>query len=384
MALITSAQTGNFNQTTTWTGGVIPGVGDEARASDTHTITITANTTCDELSNAGSGTFILNGGVTLNANVTHKSATTTVSGTSTLQFTASSPNVSTINGNILGPVGGSAATDRGRAVFMSGTGTLNINGTVTGGSTGTSNGYAAVWVQGTGIINITGNIVGGSASPASGLLVAGGSSTITIVGNATGNGGPAISNNSTTSINLTGNVFGGAAGSSAIVNPGTLSVTGSMYASETASAISGGTRGQVTRLTGPFYTSPTFGVNPVTCLAWRWASTLNPNTFIEVPTTNLTSTRNFVTPDNATNFPSASNVRSGTTYGVSGALTGTCVIPPAGSVAFGVPVDNTTGTANVSPADFWSHPLSSAASVAGSVGEKLKKTAIPADIIALG
>jgi hypothetical protein len=88
MALITSAATGNFSAGATWTGGVVPTVGDEARASNGHTITIDVNTTCDEVSNAGTGIFTLASGVTLTANVTSKSATTT---RNCLQFTAASP-----------------------------------------------------------------------------------------------------------------------------------------------------------------------------------------------------------------------------------------------------------------------------------------------------
>jgi hypothetical protein len=42
--------------------------------------------------------------------------------------------------------------------------------------------------------------------------------------------------------------------------------------------------------------------------------------------------------------PVATDVRSGVSYG-DGSLTGTCAVPPAGSVALGVPVDNTTGSA---------------------------------------
>jgi hypothetical protein len=53
-------------------------------------------------------------------------------------------------------------------------------------------------------------------------------------------------------------------------------------------------------------------------------------------------------------MPAASNVRSGVSY-ASGALTGTCAVPAAGSVALGVPVDNTTGTAVLTPAAVWSH-----------------------------
>jgi hypothetical protein len=50
--------------------------------------------------------------------------------------------------------------------------------------------------------------------------------------------------------------------------------------------------------------------------------------------------------------PIAANVRSGTSYG-GGNLTGTCAVPAAGSVALGVPVDNTTGTAVLTPEAVW-------------------------------
>jgi hypothetical protein len=126
MALITSAASGNFNAGATWTGGVVPGVGDEARAATGHTVTITANVTCDEVSNAGTGIFTLNDGVTLTANVTNKSTTTS---RSCLQFTAASPAAGTIVGNITGGTVSSAFGANNTS-----TGTLNITGNVTGGS----------------------------------------------------------------------------------------------------------------------------------------------------------------------------------------------------------------------------------------------------------
>jgi hypothetical protein len=46
--------------------------------------------------------------------------------------------------------------------------------------------------------------------------------------------------------------------------------------------------------------------------------------------------------NNAAGGVATSDVRAGVTYA---GLTGTCAVPPAGSVALGVPVDNTTGTA---------------------------------------
>jgi hypothetical protein len=49
-------------------------------------------------------------------------------------------------------------------------------------------------------------------------------------------------------------------------------------------------------------------------------------------------------------MPAATDVRFGTSY-ASGALTGSAYIPSASSVAFGVPVDATTGTATLTAAD---------------------------------
>jgi hypothetical protein len=48
-------------------------------------------------------------------------------------------------------------------------------------------------------------------------------------------------------------------------------------------------------------------------------------------------------------MPAVSDVRYGTTYGPGGMYTGTAYIPSAASVAYGVPVDNTTGTAVLTP-----------------------------------
>ena len=144
MALIVTAATGNFNAGATWVGGVVPTIGDEARASTGHTITITANATCDEVSNAGTGIFTLNDGVTLTANVTSK---TTTASRNCLQFTANSPAIGYIIGNC---TGGTVSIAQG--VNNSGTGTLNITG-----NSISSTGVASFGVNnsGTGTTNIT-------------------------------------------------------------------------------------------------------------------------------------------------------------------------------------------------------------------------------------
>jgi hypothetical protein len=69
-------------------------------------------------------------------------------------------------------------------------------------------------------------------------------------------------------------------------------------------------------------------------------------------------------------MPAASDVRFGTVY-ASGALTGSCYVPAAASVAFGVPVDATTGTAALTPASVWDHLLS-AITASDTIGLLLK------------
>jgi len=330
MALITSAASGNFNAGATWVGGVVPGVGDEAQAANGHTITITADVTCDEISNAGTGLFILNNGVTLTANVTSKSATTS---RDCLQFTAASPGEGFIVGNCTGGV-----ASAGRAVNNTSTGTLSITGNCTAGSTGNSN---AANNASTGTLSITGNCTGGSINTAN-----------------------AANNASTGTLSITGNCTGGfASGANGANNgtTGTMLVVGTIEASEFNGGVGGGNRAQVTLLTGPFLTSPTFGVNPIANNAWRWAVSLNTSTFIEVPTSDLLAKRNLVTADNVTGMPAEADVKDGVVYGPASELTGTfeqTVAPSANDIRDAV----------------WGAATSSL-TVTNSIGERLKNSA---------
>jgi hypothetical protein len=63
-----------------------------------------------------------------------------------------------------------------------------------------------------------------------------------------------------------------------------------------------------------------------------------------------TTYSDFFTADNSLGQALVTDVRSGTVY-ASGNLTGTCAVPAAASVAFGVSVDATTGTATLTAAD---------------------------------
>lgn len=287
------------------------------------------------------GSFALTNGVTLTANVF-------AGGVTCVTFSQVTPNAA----NIVGNVTGGTSLNTAHGVNNIGSGSLSITGNVTGGSTTNSTGAS----NNTGSLSITGNVTGGSGIGCLGV------------------------NNGTGSVLITGNVTGGSAAFGAQqASTGTMTVIGTIEASEFNEGVGGTNRGQITLLTGPFISSATFGVSPIACKAWRWAASLNDQTYITVPTSDLLATRNLVTPDNATNFPSASDVRIGTTYGIGGELSGTCIIPNPSSVASGVGVDNTIGTLTTPTANeirdaVWSAATSSL-TTSGSIGERLKNAA---------
>jgi hypothetical protein len=76
--------------------------------------------------------------------------------------------------------------------------------------------------------------------------------------------------------------------------------------------------------------------------------------FVRFAKNGTTTYTDFYTADNNLGQAAPSNVRAGTVY-ASGSLTGTCAVPAAGSVALGVPVDATTGTAVLTPEAVWGH-----------------------------
>jgi hypothetical protein len=354
MALITSAATGNFSAGATWTGGVVPGVGDEARASTGHTVTIDVDTTCDEVSNAGTGIFTLADGVTLTANVTNKSTTTS---RNCLQFTATFPAVGTIVGNLTGGTVSGAF-----AVSITSTGALSITGNISGGSGGAAHGL----LSGTGTANITGNLIGGSlGAQSTGILMQNAAAIANIVGNVTGGSGNGLNygvwNNTAATVNITGICAAGAAANGAHnVTTGTIKATrvvGNAYGpgntSGLAAAVGASNAGlgviEIQELEyGQYGMSPTSG----TGIRLKKVST-NQAIF---PYVDAGAAKTLVDATTG-QMPDESDVRTGVSY-ASGALTGTCAVPAAASVGFGVPVDATTGTAALTPASVWDHLLS--------------------------
>jgi len=75
----------------------------------------------------------------------------------------------------------------------------------------------------------------------------------------------------------------------------------------------------------------------------------------------------------AFSMPPVSAVRSGVSFANS-TLTGTCKVPSANSVNIGVPVDNTIGTAFLTPATLFDTSVASL-TASDSLGARLKNSA---------
>jgi hypothetical protein len=131
---------------------------------------------------------------------------------------------------------------------------------------------------------------------------------------------------------------------------GTVIVTqGTFTASAFVNAVSISNTGADVRLSGDFLDHWS-GWKAVSGAKWRLgtAPTLGQTRFALAGTTDSYFTM-YGADNGSFGNPIAANVRSGVSYG-GGNLTGTCAVPAAGSVALGVPIDATTGTAVLTPA----------------------------------
>ena len=484
MATILASQNGNFNSTSTWTGGVVPSTGDSAVANG-KTITITASVTCLEIRNdtfgsaTAGGNYTLNGGVTLNANLVGGTANTALLYFNTTSYSADStinapgtwtpnpagqpvishssngtlrivaPNIVggainaqqngiTFNGNgnliITGNITGGGQTSTG--VTSSGAGTLTITGNLYGGlissseaavsatSSGTVNIFGNLYASNTGspngnglkldttctsTVNIVGDVVGGSQATNEGLRitgysvvnvtgnvygasnntaainVSGGVNTVTINGNVTGgtNSGGGISNSTSSIVIVNGNVTGGAViGNPNPPNqgPGVINTsTGTIYVKR---AIGNGF-GLGSSGLGPSYGVMNTGTGAAYVQEIQYGPLGMSSTYGRIFLTDLstnvclfykgTGQKTLIDPLSTSGYvPVPSDVRLGIPYSKNS--TGTMNVPNKGSVDYGVSVDNTLGTACLSPQSMLNHGTVNM-DVSGSIGERVKNAA---------
>jgi hypothetical protein len=408
MATITSASSGNFSNTATWVGGVVPGAGDDAVAATGHVVVIDFDVTVLSFQQTGTGKFTLGDGRNVTGDVIANAGTFTSGGT--VDVICGVGESATINGDVTG----SATTNTTVAILLSGTGTVFVVGDISGAATGqlrrgigaSSNGTIdvlgnisggagtqnyAIQVDGAGSVAATGN-VSSAGNTSVGILHTGTSGSITVTGNvnsnASNNGPGILATGASTSIYVTGNLNAGvgtadcsavsATGSS---NTVTLTGTASGAAAPSATtfnfgirttganatinvlgaAVAGGLYGHgissssITNgviFTGDITDSPT-GTVAINTRLFRITDT-SPS-----GVTTYANTAGFpagtpvsrVSPDNVTGMAQEVDVRLNTVYGFNSELTGQLAVPPPQSVAAGVPTDNTVGTGGIDQAN---------------------------------
>jgi hypothetical protein len=360
MAIRWAVATGNWSATATWNGGTLPAVDDDVY-SNGFTVTINQsikvlslrNSLATGVTTASGGFSVAAGGFTIEANLIQSSSTL-------LTCThAGEQSVLSIVGNV-SHTGSSAAN---YTIQHNGTGTLNISGQIDG-PTGVTAGVT-VRLSNVSTVNITGNLNGNRSYALLNLSTG----TVNITGNCTGPSvvvnAQCVYNGSTGTINITGNCYAGVYPAVNNLGDGTVTIVGGCYASSTNNAVIGASVSQVTAVTGPlvpYYATgagaATSGIAAVYCArvlilqsaiaSIEYVMLGSEIINFSVPDRSYISLR----PPNAyfDSIPQPSDVRAGVKY-LTNVKTGTCAVPPAGSVVSGVPVDNTVGTATITAAN---------------------------------
>ncbi|MGW9587507.1 hypothetical protein [Microbacterium sp. NPDC055455] len=350
MATITAQASGNWSNTATWVGGVKPGVGDTA-SSGNFTVTIDEDISVQTLQipTGAVGKFAVSSvrNITLSTGLSvgaHTSAAVAV-----LDFLAGSGGsvLTVTGGDIIGDttaagsepfavqiatavtIVGSALGSAGNAINVASGGVLTLV-TATGGS----NGYGVSVASG-GVAFVT-NAVGGGNGISGVNVASGGVATVTHVTGGTGS----------TACGL--NVLAGGSGS--------IAAGGTITASSTSAAVRNESTDAVLLRAGVTATDHENGMRAlgegrfVIDDSGDFINHVRTVASTSWPTASYDSSA-MLTTQESDDLPAAADVRDGVTFGPSGILTGTLAVPPAASVAAGVPVDDTVGTAAVSLAD---------------------------------
>ena len=337
MAIVYAVKTGNWSDTTVWNTGALPTSADDVY-SNNFTVGINQNINVISLRNGATTGVTAGGQFTGTAGFTYVCDTiVNGAGISTLRF-------------------------------------LGINGTcvVTANTIIAGTSFALELINSVSLnITINGNIFGAPLSAGTGLNFNGGTITSCVInGNLTAQIGVASNGGATTSTVTVNGVVTSSASASAIINfansaTNIFTITKAATPDNGLAAIINNSK--LATVTVKEIEQGVFGQVPIG--GYVRLST-ESGAFYKGVTTGI-STRTLSDPaDIAGQVPAQTDVRFGVSY-QGGSKTGSAYIPAAASVGFGVPVDNTTGTAALTPASVWDAATSSL-TTSGSIGERLK------------
>jgi hypothetical protein len=262
-----------------------------------------------------------------------------------------------ITGDCYGYQEGSAGIQEGAIKFSSNTSTnnyLKIVGNVygKGGSSGGNPGYGvSVTLYTNSTFIFSGSAFGGDLSTVPGIAL-----TMYNNGNTFLMSGSAIGGTLGPGITISG--VAGSPGASIIISEA-KTISGSQGASVSiANSFANVVINKIVNTsTGYFNIAGPFKVNPAV-----FSITLLDTGSQAVTYTNNTQTL----------VPSQTDVRSGVSY-YDGARTGTLVVPSPSNVRKSIQTDNTTGSVDLTAADFWNY-MTSNLTVSESIGERLKNS----------
>jgi hypothetical protein len=333
---------GNWSNPAIWDGGTLPTSSDVVRPNS-FTVDVDISVTILEIRNNALAPSVAGGTFRPNNTVIINSTNGIYSGSniSPITFNLSTGNSATIIGNSI------SSGNLFPPINVTGTGTLTYIGNLFPASN--SAGIFISASAGGCVLNVTGD--GAAAAGSGNVINVGATCTINYTGAVTGGSttnvyGIACGVTGTT-VNIIGVVTGGALGAAGIFGSVCIvSVTGIIQAS-------GGAHGvEVTGTTGAVILMGT-AINNIGLSAIysrRLFIGASPSV-IQFKNNDLTTDRFMYTADVSPGMPSQANVKDGVVYGQSSELTGTLEVPPASSVAVGVPVDGTVGTAMISITD---------------------------------
>jgi hypothetical protein len=310
--------------------------------------------------NTTGGTFAIASGSTVNATFNGGA------GTYLLNVAFNAPGTASFIGNFNGTSTVQGSVQNGAGLLITGTGRVNWTGNIIGSLANVSS-YHGVRITGNATFNLIGNLTAGNSVSNFGQgnnstgLSNGGVSTINITGNVTA--GTSIFNYGIynaglgSTINITGNSLAGAttlaSGECAAVYNNAansiINITGIATAVPTAYCIYNGFVSSYINISGPLYNASN-GVSALVSAKSYIRTTPFNWMFTKLDTTSV----GLYTQDSVGGAPSGSDVRAGVYYGIGGGLTGSCYVPLPQYVSQGVLVDNTSGSAVLTAADFLS------------------------------
>jgi hypothetical protein len=401
---------GNWSNAAIWSGSLIPTASDDVFLNN-QVVTLDQTITVRSIRNFPTGSVSAGGRIEIYSNydisasaitaTSHVSVTPVTVGPGLVTFygTGSStiivanltssthgPTLFNSSSGILNVIGNVAAPANGGTVstmvINGSVGTINVVGNVTSPA-GNAQNYGMINSL-TGTINITGNVVGGSSNGTSPTILNSNFGTINVTGNVLGSATAvttaqnAIFQTNIGSVNITGNVVGDRAPGISSITAGIINVIGQCIASTSSNAVSSTSTTATNVFSGPLINSGSR--NAIYCYNVQMYDDVTTRYTIGVSGSNNTIT--LFSPDQVTGVPSGSDVRAGVIYGLGNELTGSMNVPHPNSVSWGVPVDQTSGSALAKPEDLWNVAITSL-TASNSIGQRLANASTSASMAAI-